>query len=204
MTPSPAHLSQRAIERTAERFGISSDKLVSLMNAGHGKRIGVSTATNITHRLLWSPDDNAFLVVLQEVVSGTVLSVLGLDAYKKEYAENLSESRAQGVINQMVYAGHAPSFMWKPGSKDESVTVHAHIIDMPQPTSLGRWKGDISSPDLWRLGEDANFWDWVLQRLGEKQLEVDGLTHIEARFKGGENRVVPYLVCADLTSTESA
>ncbi len=190
----PAVFSKHATERTTERFKVAADKLATLMNDGLGKRIGASKATNLIHRLLWSPEDNCLLVAIQEVVSGTVLTVLTLDMYKRDYADNLSENRVRHVINQMVHAGHVPTAMWQQGDNHEYVTVHAHLTDVSSPIALGRWTGHVDSPELSQLGKTKDFWAWVAQRLHEKQHAVDNLMRIEARFTGGHNWEVPYLV----------
>lgn len=189
-----AILSRHARERVLERFKISPAKLAGLMDEGLGKKIGVSAASNIIHRLLWSPDDSSLLVAIQEVVSGTVLTVLTLDMYKRDYAENILETRVRHVINQMVHAGHAPSAMWQTGDKQEYITVHAHHAANSRPIAIGRWAGSVVSPDLSQLGALEEFWCWVAQRLEEKHHPVEGLMGIEARFNGGQNFNVPYLL----------
>jgi hypothetical protein len=189
----PTFLSKHATVRTLERLRVSPEKLTALMNAGLGKRIGVSTESNLIHRLLWSPEDNNLLVAIQDVVSGTVLTVLTLEMYKRDYAVNLSENRVRHVINQMVHAEHIPAAMWQPGDQQEYVTVHARITATSTPVALGRWTGNVSSPDLSQLGRSVEFWTWVARRLEEKQHAVESLLHVEARFTGGRNCEVPYL-----------
>jgi hypothetical protein len=191
----PAIFSRHAAARTMERFKVSPEKLTELMNAGLGKRVGTSKSTNLIHRLLWSLVDDCLLVAIQEVISGTVLTVLTLEMYKRDYAANVSEGRMRHVINQMVHAGHIPEAMWQPGDKREYVTVHAHLSD-GSSVALGRWVGVIVSADLSRLGESRQFWEWVVQRLEERGHVVERLARVEARFSGGENREVPIFVSA--------
>ena len=196
--PLPSALfSKHATERTAERFKVSPEKLTALMAAGLGKRIGASRASNLIHRLLWSPEDDCLLVAIQEVVSGTVLTVLTLDMYKRDYAANLSENRVRHVINQMVHTGHIPAALWRPGRTQEYVTVHAHLAETPNAVALGRWTGEVSSPDLSQLGRRLEFWIWVAQRLAEKQHTIDGLLRVEARFTNGQNWEVLYLATGE-------
>lgn len=178
---------------------MSPDKLTALMNAGLGKRIGASTESNLIHRLLWSPEDNNLLVAIQDVVSGTVLTVLTFEMYKRDYSVNLSENRVRHVINQMVHAEHIPAAMWQPGDQQEYVTVHAHIIANTTPVALGRWTGNVCSPDLSQLGRSLEFWAWVARRLEGKHPAVQGLMRVEARFTGGRNCEVPYPVSGDAT-----
>lgn len=163
------------------------------MKDGLGKRIGVSSRSNLIHRLLWSPEDNCLLVAIQEVISGTVLTVLTLEMYQRDYKDNLSASRMRHVINQMVHAGQIPAAMWQPGDKQEYVTIHAHLAGTSNAVALGRWTGPVSSPELNQLGKSQEFWAWVAQRLNEKQHAVDSLLRVEARFTGGQNWDVQYL-----------
>ncbi|PIQ51131.1 MAG: hypothetical protein COW02_16380 [Comamonadaceae bacterium CG12_big_fil_rev_8_21_14_0_65_59_15] len=173
------------------------------MNAGLGKRIGASTESNLIHRLLWSPEDNNLLVAIQDVVSGTVLTVLTLEMYKRDYAVNLSENRVLHVINQMVHAEHIPTAMWRPGDPQEYVTVHAHITAIKTPVALGRWTGIVCSPDLSQLGRSLEFWAWVAQRLEGKRYAVESLMRVEARFTGGRNCEVPYHASGEATRLNS-
>lgn len=60
----PAIFSKHAMERIAQRLQISPEKLATLMKSGYGKKIGqASGASNLIHRLLWSPEDDGLLVV---------------------------------------------------------------------------------------------------------------------------------------------
>jgi hypothetical protein len=170
------------------------------MKGDLGKRIGSSKDSKLIHRLLWSPDDSSLLVAIQDVVCGTVLTVLTLDMYERDYADNLSESRVRHVVNQMVHAGHIPASMWQPGDAREDVTVHAHLADIPLAIALGRWTGNVDAPDLSQLGKNIGFWLWIAQRLEEKQFSVDRLLRVEARFFGGQNWNVPYLVDGEAQS----
>lgn len=196
----PTTLSVHATNRTLERFKVSPEKLTSLMNDGLGKRIGTSIASNLIHRLLWSPDDSDLLVAIQDVLCGTVLTVLPLEMYKRDYADNLSENRVRHVINQMVHTGHIPSELWQPGDKHERVTVYAHLTEIPIAVGLGRWTGEIRTPNLSELGKYTEFWIWVVQRFTERQYEVDALQRVEARFFEGQNWDVPFRIPGKLNS----
>jgi hypothetical protein len=72
-----------------------------------GKKIGVSRETHLMHRLVWSYVGDAPLVAIQDVINGTVLPVLSVDMYRREYASNLTEKRLHQVLNQMARAGFA-------------------------------------------------------------------------------------------------
>jgi hypothetical protein len=118
---------------------------------------------------------------------------------KRDYAVNLSENRVRHVINQMVHAEHIPAAMWQPGDQQEYVTVHAYITATKTPVALGRWTGNVCSPDLSQLGRSLEFRAWVARRLDGKRHAVESLMRVEARFTGGRNCEVPYHASGDGT-----
>src|SRR3546814_10489224 len=71
--------------------------------------------------------DESLLVAIQDVVDGTILTVLTLEMYCGKYGQNITDRRICRVVNQMVHAGLVPAEMWKPGDKDEYVTVYAFL-----------------------------------------------------------------------------
>jgi hypothetical protein len=184
-------LSKHAADRIRERFRVQPEAIVALMNAGLGKRVGVSRETNVIHHLLWIPVDECMLVAIQEVVSGVVRTVLTLDMYRRDYEKNLSEERIRFVVNEMVHSGHAPLTLWLPGKQGNCVLVYAHMTDGPV-VSLGQWKGKVDSIDLTELGNRDQFWIWVARRLIGKDGSLERLTHIEARFRGGQTCEIPF------------
>lgn len=188
----PAIFSKHAKERIAQRLKISPEKLATLMKAGFGKKIGqASDASNLIHRLLWSPEDAGLLVVIQDLVTGTVLTVLTLEMYKRDFADNLSEKRVRHVTNQMVHAGHIPDSFWVAGDPQEQVTVHVHLVDQQHAIALGRWPEPVHSPDLTHLGKSPAFWTWVAHGIRARHHDVEKVVRVEARFAGGQNCEVP-------------
>jgi hypothetical protein len=162
------------------------------LNAGHGKRVGSTARSHLVHRLLWSHVDHDFLVVIQDIRDGTVLTVLTLQMYRRDYEHNLTEGRIRKVVNTMVHAGLAPAHLWRPGVQGESVLVFAELKDARMPVPLGAWKDPVDSPDLARLGTQRDFWSWVADRLTLKACSVDDLLAVRARFSGGDLQDVPY------------
>ncbi|TIC80305.1 hypothetical protein [Crenobacter intestini] len=185
-------LSAHAQMRLTERFSISTDELVRLLNTGLGKRIGHSLETHLIHILLWCPIEKAFLVCIQDVLNGIVLTVLTLDMYIRDYARNVTERRIQKVINMMVHAGMAPAAAWRPGVMDEYVTVFALRKSTSYLLSLGRWRGAVTSVDLGKLGELPEFWEWVARTTLARGGTLEDVLSVSARFSGGELQHVPY------------
>ncbi|MBM4181389.1 MAG: hypothetical protein FJ209_07560 [Betaproteobacteria bacterium] len=190
-------LSGHAYKRLSERFKIEATELLRLLNAGLGKGIGISEQTHLVHRLVWSHLDEAFLVAIQDVTDGTVLTVLRVDMYRERYAENLTDKHLRHVINQMVHAGYAPPSLWATGDTQEFVTVHATLATSSTTVPLGRWRGLVTSADLSELGRRAEFWEWVVSELARRGHEVSALESITAKFTGGDHQAVPYALAGD-------
>jgi hypothetical protein len=192
-----SRLSGHACQRLSERFCIEAHELLRLLNSGLGKVIGYSTPTHLVHRLVWSHVDTAFLVAIQDVVDGTVLTVLPLDIYRSKHGANLTENRLNHVINQMVHSGYAPPSLWVKGDANEYVTVYATLATSPITVALGRWRGLVTSADLSKLGRRDEFWDWVVGELARRGHEVGTLESITAKFTGGDHQAVPYALAGD-------
>jgi len=189
----PSVISSHARSRLLERFKITPSELLELLNAGLGKNIGVSQErSHLVHRLVWSHVDGGSLIVIQDIVLGTVLTVLTVEMYRREYEANLTENRLRHVLNQMVHAGLAPKDQWRPGDKKEYVTVFARLTHSTQLIALGRWRGPVESVDLSILGTHEAFWSWVAQELSERGHAVHLLETICAKFSGGDHQSVPY------------
>lgn len=185
-------LSAHAKQRLAERSSISAEELLTLLNTDLAKRIGNSFEHHLYHLLLWSPRDNQFFVCIQNIQDGTVITVLTLDMYMRDYAQNVTERRIQKVINMMVHAGMAPTTAWRPGVMDEYVTVFALRLSTSYLMSLGRWRGAVTSVDLGKLGELPEFWEWVARTTLARGCTLEDVLSVSARFSGGELQHVPY------------
>lgn len=187
-----SRLSTHAIERLSDRFRISAERILELLNTGQGKRIGTSSVSHLAHRLIWSPVDEQLLVAIQNVIDGTVLTFLTIEMYRRDYDSNLTERRIQKVLNMMVHAGHAPASLWRPGLPDEYVTVFANSQNTGKPIALGRWKGSVDSLQLSELGKRPEFWAWVASQVSAKGHTLQHILSIEARYTGGDTQGIPY------------
>ncbi len=188
----PSLLSNHARERIQERFSISEQEFLGLLNSGIGKKVGRSARTNLIHRLVWSHIDNSVLIAIQDVVSGIVLTVLPVDMYRREYGSNLTEKRLRHVMNQMVHAGFAPPDIWSPGDKEENVTVYVTMANSTTQVALGRWRGEVTNVDLSALGKSTSFWTWVAEETLSRGLTTDQVQSVSAKFSGGAHQQIPY------------
>lgn len=188
----PSLLSNHARERIQERFNISEQDFLDLLNSGIGKKVGRSARTNLVHRLVWSHVDKSVLIAIQDVVSGIVLTVLPVDMYRREYGSNLTEQRLRHVMNQMVHAGFAPPDIWSPGDKEENVTVYVTMSNSTTQVALGRWRGEVTTVDLSALGKSTSFWTWVAEESVTRGLTIDQVHSVSAKFSGGDHQQILY------------
>lgn len=192
-------LSLHATQRVAERFRISAEELLEVLNIGQGKRIGSTHGSHLVHRLLWSHVDKDLLVAIQDIRDGTVLTLLPLEMYRRDYEQNLTERRMQKVLNMMVHAGLAPASLWKPGVPDERIMVVAEVESTAAPVQIGFWRGPVESAYLRRLGEKREFWAWVTGQLQARGGAVEDLVAVRAKFSGGDFEEIPFAVDAAAT-----
>lgn len=188
-----SQLTRHAEIRLEERFQISANSLLELLNGQQGKKTGVSSKTHLMHRMLWSPVDKQMLVAIQDAITGSVLTLLTLEMYQSHYAERITDQRIRRTINKMVHAGLAPPDMWMPGDTEDYVTVYAQVADSPRILPLGRWRGQVDSADLSQLGKQESFWRWVAEQVVSRGNSVDNVEQVTAKFSGGDYQPVVYI-----------
>src|SRR3546814_6353079 len=88
----------------------------------------------------------------------------------------------------MVHAGLVPAEMWKPGDKDEYVTVYAFLKSGTLRLALGAWKGSVPSAAHAELGSSQSFWCWVAERVVAKGQAVENVESVRAKFSGGDRK----------------
>jgi hypothetical protein len=201
----PASLTQHARQRLTERFRITEDAFLWLLNANLGVRLGVSTETNRLQRLMWSVDDACPLVVIQEVVSGAVLTVLTVDMYRRDYGERLSERRLERALGQLarwgiVLAKHRQN-------ANPRVRVVGYFEELEggdaRPIALGTWDDSDRLVNLEQLNSNRHFWQWVVECVQSRNAPLERLRSVVARFSGSDERVsLTYSVESSLVVNE--
>jgi hypothetical protein len=189
----PASLSAHAARRLSERFQIAESDLLHLLNSGFGKRLGVSKESHLVHRLLWSIEDEAPLVAIQDICNGTVLTVLTIDMYRRNYDDRLTDERLRSVINQLIPAGLLPPTRWLTGSSPPTVFVIGWISDddawPSSPVNLGRWKQANELDALHLLRDDPAFWTWIAERMQGRGLPLARLRSVTFRLETSEDGI---------------
>jgi len=203
----PTSLSRHAEQRLAERFRISKEVLLDQLNVGQlGVKLGVSKDSSISHRLVWSLEDNAPLVVIQNVVDGAILTVLTLEMYRCHYPERVIDRKIERALNQLAnrrsrYGGAAQA------AHSQRVTVTGFFrsddafLSVATAVHLGKWKAALSSEELESLGSDMQFWSWVAERIRKKGLLVDNLSSLTVGYTMTDR--IPLRFTADDTAHPS-
>lgn len=186
-----ATLSHHGQARLSERSALASARLLELLNCQRGRKVGCSRRrSHLVHRLYWSPADSACFVAVQDVVIGTVLTILSLDMYRERYPDKLTDIQVQRVVNEAVLCGDAARELWRPTKRNPPIRILAGLVDAP-PSSLGYWNG-LDTPDLDQVGRCREFWSWVVTRLGNRGCAIDALEWVTAQFPGGDPQLVEF------------
>lgn len=191
MTFPKAVLSEHAKVRLAERSQLEEMALVGMLNQQMGRKIGVTKCrSHLTHRLYWSPPDQALYIAIQDVVSGTVLTLLTLPMYESFYPGVASARAQQKVINQAILAGYAPGERWVRSKVDCYVT--ARISGAAGTEVLGYWTAPVDTPDVTEIGRIDAFWKWVIAQLDKRRIALDTLDDVSLRLPFADAQPVPY------------
>lgn len=190
--PCVSILSYHAKQRIEERFLISHEEFLNLLNSGLWKKIGISAVHSIEHRLLWSTKDEIPLVAIQECVTGIVLTVLTIGMYTNTYQDNLTEKRLKKLLNKMVIAGHLPNSRWSDNVDKFNAIVYAFHYDSAKRIPLGAFRSDTFLSDLSDLGENPEFWKWVAKQLIQRGYSLEKTSSVGAHIKGGDYQEIPF------------
>lgn len=188
----PAVLSEHALARLGERFRMEPATLIRALDSLKSRRLGVSCDTRIAHFLMWSPADGEHAVAIQNVITGQVLTVLTVAMYANTYPARLRGNALQKTINQLVYAGEAPTSEWRfIPCASERVQVYVRQFGKARASFIGNWRGEVASALLAHLGALPGFIPWVAQQVEARALDFDAIIGISAKFPGGDLQEVP-------------
>src|SRR5690606_23126261 len=128
--------------------------------------------SHLLHRMYWSPADLALFIAVQDVVNGTVLTILTLEMYQERSSIVITDRQIGKVVNEAVLAGDAPTKMWVPDERP-SIRVCAGLSDT-EAVTVGYWNG-LEAPDLEAVGSCRQFWEWLMRKLGDRGYQVANL-----------------------------
>jgi hypothetical protein len=78
-----AHFSQHAFVRIAQRSALSCEEIAEILDQKRCISVGKAPGFNREHWLFYSPEDCCCFVAIQDMMSGTVVTILPLDYHKK-------------------------------------------------------------------------------------------------------------------------
>jgi hypothetical protein len=187
-----ARLTAHASQRLAARSMLDEQTLIGMFNLQLGRKIGVTKCrSHLLHRLYWSPADQAHFVAIQDVMNGSILTILSMPLYDGFYPDQATERARQKVLNRAVLAGYASAAHWTPSLRT-TCYVTARLDGMSDAEALGCWTGSICEPSPSAIGSIRMFWDWVSARIRRRGLPLDRLVSVELRLPFGEAEAVPF------------
>ena len=80
--PSFANFSRHAFKRIAQRTSLSCDDIAAILDRGLVVNTGQRPGFNRVHLVFYSHLDNDYFVAIQDVVTGTVITILPLDYHE--------------------------------------------------------------------------------------------------------------------------
>jgi hypothetical protein len=98
--PSFANFSRHAFKRVAQRTSLSCDEIAKILDRGLVVNTGQRPGFNRVHLVFYSHLDNDYFVAIQDVVTGTVITILPLD-YHETLAWGISAAdceRAKEIV----------------------------------------------------------------------------------------------------------
>lgn len=184
-------LSDHAKIRLAERSQLDEMTLVAMLNQQMGRKISVTKCrSHLAHRLYWSSADQDFYVAIQDVVTGTVLTLLTLSMYEAFYPGVACVKAQRKVMNQAILAGYAPPERWVRSKVGCYVTVN--ISGAARSQALGRWEKALDEPNVAVIGRMRVFWEWVLAQLDKRGIALDSLDGVALRLPFADAELVSY------------
>jgi hypothetical protein len=186
------NFTKHARQRLEERFTIPPDTLIEQLNIGQlGIRLTMQGETRILHRLTWSETDNDYLVVVQDIVDGNIITILSLDMVKLKYPEKITEAKLRRAKNQVL------NRIKKLGSYDKKVTNNKNKLKLAvyggfltndssiELKMIGRWK-NVPDDELAQLTSQKEFLVWVGGKIVDKSYDLSALKYISVGYKLNE------------------
>lgn len=183
------NFTKHASQRLKERFTIPPDTLIEQLNIGQlGVRLAMQGETRILHRLTWSETDNDYLVVVQDVVDGNIITILSLDMVKLKYPEKITEARLRRaknqVLNRIKQVGSCDKKVTNNKNKPKLAVYGGFIINDSsfELKMIGRWK-NVPEDELAQLASQEEFLVWVGEKIIDKSYDLSALKYISVGYK---------------------
>ena len=170
------NFSIHAYERVSGRINMSHSELAELLDNNLAINIGNEVGNNKAHKLFYSALDRMCFVAIQDVKTGTVVTVLPLD-----YHENIcwsvsidAQNQAKGLVAKDTYNSsdtevlHTNAIVFR---------VSAFLIDSYgkyiKAFKLGSWPCAPYENNVEFLVEDQQFKDFLVEKIRGKRSEIE-------------------------------
>lgn len=196
--PEKSTLTQHARERLAQRTKMKEADLIAqldTMRNVQGKRLKSEYEDHHKiHRAVWSAADQEFIFVVQDIITGDVLTILTRSMYEVSNRDFASQTRLQRMANKLVYAGIAPKRFWKPTDSGKECRPHVYAIFQDgKRKALGTYSEVAKTPDVLQVCKGGAFWTWVAQRVEQRYPSMmDEISSVHAMLPGADAREVVY------------
>lgn len=190
-----AVLSRHAAQRLVERTQLAVDACCSILDRGFARQIGRARTARgeLVDRLFFSPSDNQWYVALQDIDTGTVVTILTQAQYENHFPGHVSPEHRRNVMNAMAVAGEVSADLFDADNNTwPPVLVYVELLESSKPIVLGRWRGKALALDLRVLGRCQDFWAWVAKKVVSRGHQVDTIASVTARFSGGDQQEIGY------------
>lgn len=208
-----ASLTNHAKQRLGERCSLSEAEIRQFLDAGAGIPIHLQKGGRYVHRLIYSPKDEDWFMVVQDGGDGGVLTVMPLSFLEGRTEVTAAQKRQ---ARSRAITAHRSIEQTPPGSDARKTKPPP---DSQQPPLPG-WKihvrysagGKIVNKNLGRTLEEHGHpkdWmtpglvhDWFKGRLNETKISIIAIRCIMAERKGNMERVDQLLEHLPLTREE--
>jgi len=166
-----ANFSYHAFDRVSDRLSIAHDDLIEIINSGLNINVGQEKSTNRVHKLFYSDNDKSCFVVIQDIKTGTIITILPID-----YHDNIAWVVSVELQNQ------AKFLITQKYNKIENIDckssvfkITANITDdygvHKKNINIGSWPCIPYYYDISYLLKDRSFLKFIKERIKEKKIE---------------------------------
>lgn len=182
-----ANFSRHAFKRVAQRTLLSCEEIAEILDRGLVVNTGQRPGFNRVHLVFYSHVDNEYFVAIQDVITGTVITILPLD-YHENLAWEISEADREHA-REILLAARAvekPSTVDKPKANDmpKVFLISGHYLDeddLRKSKLLLKTPCDLYDNDLSKLLADSTIIQVIEKSASDKGVPVERMFAISIR-----------------------
>lgn len=182
-----ANFSRHAFKRVAQRTLLSCEEIAEILDRGLAVNTGQRPGFDRVHLIFYSHVDNDYFVAIQDVITGTVITILPLD-YHENLAWGISEADRESA-REIILAAHAaakPSTVEKPSARDapKVFVIAGQYLDEDdrQKTKLLlKTPSDLYDNDLKKLLGDNTIIQEIEKSASDKGIPIERMFAISVR-----------------------